>query len=67
MTRLRGAFLPGSNTWRGDRLRLRAGRLGRAAVDHRLLDPNHLAQLAKRIEAEYGRKLSEGSERCSSI
>jgi hypothetical protein len=65
MTRLRGAFLPGLNTWRGDRLRV--GRFGRAAVDHRLLDPNHLAQLAKRIEAEYGRKLSEGSERCSSI
>jgi hypothetical protein len=35
-------------------------------MDHRLLDPNHLAQLAKRIEAEYGCKPSEGSERCSS-
>ena len=65
MTRLRGAFLAGPDAWRGDRLR--AGRFGRAAVDHRLLDPNHLAQLAKRIEAKYGRKLSEGSERCSFI
>jgi hypothetical protein len=36
-------------------------------MDHLLLDPNHLAQLAKRIEAEYGCKPSEGSERCSSI
>jgi hypothetical protein len=32
-----------------------------------MLDPNHLAQRAKRIEAEHGRKPSEGSERCSSI
>ncbi len=59
MTRLRGAFLPGPNTWRGDRLRV--GRFGRVAMDHRLLDPNHLAQLAKRIEAEYGRKPPQAS------
>jgi hypothetical protein len=65
MTRLRGVFLPGPDMRRGDRLRV--GRFGRAAVDHRLLDLNHLAQRAKRIEAEYGCKPSEGSERCSSI
>lgn len=54
MTRPRGVSLPGPDMRRGDRLRV--GFLGRAAMDHRLLDPNHLAQRAKRIEAEYGCK-----------